>query len=143
MTTILSAIKTYIKTYSGIGANGVVMVDHLSGNPNEYAIIPQPGEKIVTEFISGSSDRQFPFALQMMAYTADDATRMANNGFFEAVSDWFESQTNAGTFPTLNSNQHPTKIEATATPFLYQEGESDISVYQMSCALLYHQDKPS
>jgi hypothetical protein len=77
-----------------------------------------------------------------MALTADDATRITNSGFFEALSDWMESQTEAGTFPTLNSNQHPTKIEATTQPFLFQNGESESAIYQMTCRLSYDQDKP-
>ncbi len=139
---IVDALKSYLKTYSGIGSSGVVMVDFLSGQPTEYAISPQPGPVIVRECIDGRSERQFAFALQMMAYTADDAARIANNGFLEAVATWFESQTKAGTFPTLNSNQHPTKMEATTQPFLFQAGESGASVYQMTCVLLYDQDAP-
>jgi hypothetical protein len=141
-TTIIAALKTYIQTYSGIGASGVLMVDFLSGNPGEFCISPQPGEKIITRYVDNSSLRQFPFAFQMMAYSADEATRMANNGFYEGISDWFESQTLAGTLPTLNTNQHPALIEATSQPFLFQQGESGTAVYQMNCRLEYDQDKP-
>lgn len=139
--TIIAALKTYIKTYSGM-SDGLVLVDALSGNDTEYAIVPLPGNKIIEEYIDGGSLRQFPFALQMMALTPDDATRIENQGFFEGVSDWFESQTKSGTFPTLNSNQHPEEIEATSQPFLYQQGESETAIYQLSCALTYKQDAP-
>jgi hypothetical protein len=141
-TTILAALNTYIKTYPAIGSSGVVMVDYLSGNPNEFAISPQPGNKIVEKFIDGGSTREFPFAFQMMAYTADEATRLANSGFYEALSDWFESQTEAGILPTLNANQTPLTIEAISQPFLFQQGESEIAIYQMTCKLTYEQAKP-
>jgi hypothetical protein len=143
-TTILAALQTYIKTYSGIGSNGIVLVDALNGNPNEFSISPQPGVRIIETDIAGGSTRQFNFALQMIALTADDATRLANSGFFEGVADWFESQTLAGVFTglTLNSNQHPTIIEAVSQPFLYQQGESETAIYQMTCRIEYDQDKP-
>lgn len=142
MTTILEAVKTYIKTYTGIGSDGVLLADYLSGEVGEFAISPQPGAKIVESYIEGGSVRQFTFALQMMAMTADEATRLVNEGFFEGVADWFESQTIAGTLPTLNNNQHPTLIEATSQPFLYQQGESEVAIYQMTCRLQYDQDAP-
>jgi len=142
MTTIINALKTYIKTYSGIGASGVVMVDFLSGVPDEFAISPQPSNKIVEQYIDGRSVRQFSFAFQMMASTADEAKRLTNNGFYEGISDWFESQTIAGTLPTLNSNQHPTLIEALSQPALFQQGESNTGIYSMQCRLEYDQDKP-
>ncbi len=140
-TTIIAALKTYIKTYSGV-SGGLVLVDALTGNTNEYAIVPLPGSKLIEGYVDGGSLRQFPFALQMMAYTADDIARIENNGFFEGVSDWLESQTNNDTLPTLNSNQHPERIESTSQPFLYQQGESETAIYQMSCNLIYKQDKP-
>jgi hypothetical protein len=142
MTTIiiLEALKTFIKTYSGIGANGVVLADYLSGKPNEFAISPQPGNKIVEKYINGGSVRQFSFALQMTVFTADEAVRITNNGFYEGISDWFESQTLAGTLPTLNTNQHPTLIEALSQPALFQQGESETGIYSMQCRLEYDQD---
>ncbi|RPJ29447.1 MAG: hypothetical protein EHM33_00950 [Chloroflexi bacterium] len=144
MTTVVisEAVKTYLKTYSGIGSSAVVLVDYLSGNPSEYAVSQQPGTVVLETYLTGATERQFNFALQMMAYTADDAARIANSGFFEGVAAWLESQSEAGTFPTLNTNQHPTDIRATGQPFLYQQGESETAIYQMNCALLYDQDAP-
>ena len=141
-TTVLAALQTYIKTYSGIGSSTAVMVDYLDDTPNAFAISPQPGNPIVEKYINGASVRQFSFAFQMMVFTVDDAVRLTNNGFYEGISAWFESQTLAGTLPTLNNNQHPTVIEATSQPALFQQGESGTGIYSMQCRLEYDQDAP-
>jgi hypothetical protein len=142
MTTILDAVKTYIKTYGSLDSNAAVLVDYLGQSPTQYAIVPVPGTKILEKYIDGGSRREFPFSFQSMESTANELERIANNGFFEAFADWLESQTNANVLPTLNANQHPTIIEATGWGYLFQQGESDTGIYSIQCRLEYEQDRP-
>jgi hypothetical protein len=139
---IISALQIYLKTYSSIPAAVPVMVDYLSIIPAGYAIIPLAGNKIVESYVDGSSLREFPFAFQSMQSTADDLARLENNGFFEAFSDWLDSQTAAGTLPTLATGRTPVEISAIGWGYLYQQGESDTGVYQVQCKLIYEQVKP-
>jgi len=48
---IISALKTYIKTYTGLKTGAPVWVDYIGPNPTEYAIIPLPGSKIIEQYI--------------------------------------------------------------------------------------------
>jgi len=136
---IISALQTFIKTYSGLESTSV-WIDKVGPDTVEYGIIPIPGQRIVTEDIDGSSVREYPFALQSSVMTADDATRLANSEFFEEFADWLEAQTDAGTFPTLGTGQTATKIEATLGGALYEQGESQTAIYQIQCKLTFEQE---
>jgi hypothetical protein len=136
--TILSSLKTYLKTYSGLETDAPVWVNFLGSNPTQYSIVPIPGEKIVESYINGSSLREYPFLFQSMESTADEAERLENVGFYEAFSDWLETQTKAGVLPTLGTNQTAIEIEA-MIGYLFEQGESDRAVYQIECKLTYEQ----
>ena len=136
---IISALKTYIQTYTGLKTDAPVWVDTIGANPTEYAIIPLAGAKIVEQYINGGSLREYPFAFQSAEYTADELERIENSGFFEAFSDWLEIQTLAGVLPTLGAKQTATEIEATGWGYLFQQGQSKTGIYQVQCRLIYEQ----
>ena len=137
---IISSVRTYLATYTGLKTGAPLWVDYLGNNPSEYAVIPLAGGKVVETDIDGSSQREFPFAFQSMESTADDLERLENSGFFETFSDWLETQSEAGTLPTLGAGQTAELIEATGWGYLYQQGNSDTGVYQIQCRLEYKQD---
>lgn len=139
MTSLIGSIKAYLESYSGLKANAPVWVDLLGVNPGQYAVIPLPGTRIVEKYIDGSSLREFPFAVQSVESTSDELERLEIHGFFEALGDWFESQTEAGTLPTLSANKTPESIEVTSWAFLYEQGVSDKGIYQVQCKLVYKQ----
>jgi hypothetical protein len=138
-TSMISAVRTYLATYSGLATNAPLWVNYLGADPTQYAIIPLAGTKIIEQYLDGGSLREFPFAFQSMESTADELERLESIGFYEAFSAWLESQTAAGTFPTLNAGQTPETIEALTWGFLYQQGESATGIYQVTCKLTYSQ----
>jgi len=137
---IISALKTYIQTYTGLKDDAPVWVDYIGPNPTEYAIIPLPGSKIIEQYITGGSMREYPFAFQSAEYTADELERLETSGFFEAFADWLESQTTAGVLPTLGAKQTALEIEATSWAYLYEQGNSETGIYQVQCRLIYEQE---
>jgi hypothetical protein len=136
---VLSAVRTYIQTYSSLATDAPVWVDYLSSDVVEYAIIPSPGPRILEEYIDGSTLRLFPFALQSMESTADNPTRIGNQEFYEAFSGWLESQTELGVLPVLGSGQTAVEIAADNWGHLFSEGPSDTAIYQIQCRLEYLQ----
>jgi hypothetical protein len=138
---IISALKTYLATYSGLTSGAPLWVDYLSSGVVGYSVMPLPGTKKVETFIDSARHytAEYPFAFQVMASTADDPNRIANLGFFEAFSDWLESQTESGVLPTLGAKQTPEKIEAIIGGYLLEQGSSETAVYQISCKLTYEQ----
>lgn len=136
---LLSSIKTYISGYSQLATGAPLWVDYLGSQPTGYAIIPLPGTKVVETYLDGSSLREYPFAFQSMELTADEAERLDNNGFYEAFADWLETQSNAGTLPTLASGKTAVSIEALGWAFIYESGESQTAIYRIQCKLTYEQ----
>lgn len=137
---IISALKTYIQTYTGLDSGAPVWVDYIGSKPTEYAIIPLAGSKIVEQYINGGSMREYPFAFQSAEFTADELERIENSGFFEAFSDWLESQTLAGVLPAMGAKQTAWAIEATGWAYLFEQGNSDTGIYQIQCRLIYEQE---
>jgi len=138
---IISALKTYIATYAGLTTGAPLWADNLSAGALGYSVNSLPGTKRVETYIDSNQHFQaeYPFAFQVMASTADDPNRISNLGFFEAFSDWLDSQSEAGTLPTLGAKQTAEKIEAVIGGYLMEQGPSDTAVYQISCKLTYTQ----
>lgn len=137
---IIESIKTYIADYNQLVENAPLWVDYIGKEPTQYAISPLPGARIVETYLNDGTLREFPFAFEMVGMTADDATRLENLGFFEAFADWLESQSKAGTLPTLDTGKTAEKIEALGWGYLFDEGESGTGVYQIQCKLTYEQE---
>ena len=136
--TIIEAVKTFIKTYGPL-TNATIMVDYLGEEPIQYAIIPLPGTRVLERYITSGSLREFPFAFQAMASTADELERLETNGFFEAFADWLETQTEAGALPVLAAGKTAERVEAVNAGYIMQQGESSTAVYQVTCRLEYSQ----
>lgn len=136
---IIESIRNYMINYSGLTTNAPVWVNFLGNDPTQYSIVPLAGSRIIEKYLDGGSLREFPFAFQSMESTADNLERLESIGFYEAFSDWLDSQTEAGTLPTLASGKTPTLIEALGCGYLYQEGESSTGIYSIQCRLEYIQ----
>jgi hypothetical protein len=135
---ILSALRTYLATYSALESGAELGVDFMGPDQVGYAIITMPGAKKIP-YITSGSERTFPFAFQATLQTADDTTRIENSGFFETLSDWFDTQTEVGALPSLPSGKTAEKIEALDCGYLYQEGTGGTGIYQIQCCLTYTQ----
>lgn len=140
--TLIESVRTYLLTYNGLEDNAAFLVDVLGKEPTQYSLVPLPGATILETYINGSTLRQFSFALQSMEYTADDPTRIVNYAFYEAFSDWIETQNEARNFPTLSAGKTPESIEVLGQPILFEFGESGTGIYQIQCRLVYKQNAP-
>ncbi len=136
---MISAVRDYLLTYNAM-TGALIHVDALGKIPIEYAVIPVPGARKVEEYLDGKTKREFPFLIQSVFSTADEAERIENSGFYESLADWFESQTEAGSFPNLGSGKTAESIEAVAWAFVYEQGESATGIYQITCKLVYEQE---
>jgi hypothetical protein len=115
-------------------------VDYLGSEPTQYAIIPIAGGRIVERYINGGSVREFSFAFQSMESTADDLERLETSGFYEALADWFEQQTEIDNLPTLDAGKTAIALEALNWAFLFEQGNSETGIYQIQARLTYMQE---
>lgn len=136
--TIIESLKAYLKTCPNLADGALLEVDH-NGPAIQYAIVPVPGARVLETYLDGGSLREFPFAFQTAAITADDAERIENAGFQETFADWLEAQTEAGNLPTLDAGKTAESITATSWGYLFEQGESDTGIYQIQCKLTYRQ----
>ena len=136
---LLSALKTYLKTNTSVAALAAVFVDFMGEEPDQLAIIPIPGNRVIETYINGNSKRAFPFAIQSVESTADELGRIQNSGFYEDLSEWFESQTKAGVLPTLGTGKTAESIETMGWAYLFAQGQSQTGIYQVQCRLVYRQ----
>ena len=139
---ILEGIKTYMVDHAssaGLESGAMIGVDFLGPDKIGYSIITMPGATIA-RYLNGGSERTYPFAFQATLSTADEAARVENGGFLEALSDWFDAQTAADDFPTLPTGKTADRIEALDGGYLYQEGSSGTGIYQITCRLSYSQE---
>jgi len=137
---LISAVRTYVQTYSGLVTGAPVWVDFLGPEPTEYAVIAAPGQRVLVTYIDGSTQRAYPFSLRFNASTAADAARLAAEEFSEAFAAWLESQSELGVLPTLDTGQTAEKIEATLWGFLSEQGQSETGNYSINCQLIYEQE---
>jgi len=134
---IISSIKTYMKTYSGLASGAPVWVDYLGAVPTEYSIAPLAGNRVLEKYLDGSALKEYPFAFRSVESTAAELERLENSGFFETFADWLDSQTETGVFPSLSAGKTVELIEATGWGYLFQEGNSETGIYQIQCRLVY------
>lgn len=143
---IISALRTYIQSYSELNTGSPVWVNYLNAIPVEYAIIPLAGGRKAVEYVTGTTYLGvYNFAFQSVESTTDNLERLETMGFYEAFAEWLDSQTASGSLPDLDPDEeNPTnktaiKIEALGFAYLYEYGQSDTGIYQIQCRLEYHQ----
>lgn len=138
-TSIIEGLRDYLREYTGLAENAPVWVEYLGNTPTEYAILPIAGDRIISEYITGSSLREYPFSFRSMESTIDDLARLETNGFYEAFADWLDEQTEEENLPDMPEGKTAEEIEALGWGYLYEQGQSDTGVYQVQCRLIYKQ----
>lgn len=136
---MIEVVRDYLLTYAPMG-DALIHVDALGATPTEYAVIPMPGARVVEQYLDGGSLREFPFLIQSVFSTADEAARIENSSAYEDLADWLEAQTKAGSLPTLDTGKTAESIEAVTWGFVYEQGESATGIYQITCKLTYQQN---
>lgn len=135
---IITSLTTYFKA-ANLLTGKAIWVDYLGETPTEYSVAPLPGTRITAEYLDGKKDVEFPFAFNAVVSTMSDAERLETVGFFESFADWLQSQTNAGTLPTLDAGKTATGIEALGWGYMMEQGPSGTAIYQVQCKLYYKQ----
>lgn len=121
-------------------SDGRVNVDFSGVNPTEYSVDGTPVKRIVTQYVDGSSIRQYAFVFgSVESYGQDARNNIANSGFYDDFCDWLEQQTAAGNLPDLGEGKQALSIEAQSTGYLFESG-ADTAYYQVQCRLVYFQE---
>lgn len=141
MTTIIGALRDYILSFDRIDDDKPVWVQYLDAFPVSYSVMPMAGQRVIKEYLSGSSLREYSFAFRTAMSTADDLERLENLGFYEEFADWVEMKSRTGELPDLGPGKEAVEMETTGWGYLFEEGVSDTGIYQIQCRLEYYQAK--
>lgn len=137
-TTIIQALQDYIADCSLLSEMGLTpLVNWLEQTPDSYGIFPLPGDKQIYSYPAKGGMYEFPFALQVNSSNADDLARLQTQGFFEKFGKWLDAQNEAENYPTLSSGETVYEIEALGQGYLLDQGDSDVSTYEVPCRLTY------
>ena len=137
-TTIIQALQDYIADCSLLSEMGLTpLVNWLEQTPDSYGIFPLPGDKQIYSYPAKGGMYEFPFALQVNASNADDLARLQTQGFFEKFGKWLDAQNEAENYPTLSSGETVYEIESLGQGYLLDQGDSDVSTYEVPCRLTY------
>ena len=144
MTALIESVKTFIATYSGLESGAALLVNQLNGAPTQYSIEQLPGARIAETYITGKTLREYPFALSSIESNVDEAERIGNSGFYESFAEWLDTQSRAGTLPTLSATadgktRTAVLIEALGWGIVITDGESGNAQYQIQCRLMFEQ----
>jgi hypothetical protein len=137
---MIESVRDFLLTYAGM-ADAQIHVDALGSTPIEYAVIPLPGERKIATYLDGKTQREYPFLIQSVFSTSDEAERIENSGFYETLADWLEEQTESENLPNLGTGKTAESITAVSWGFVYEQGESGTGIYQITCKLVYEQEK--
>lgn len=136
--TVIQGVKDYFEGYVGI-TGSVINTNFLGSQPTQFAIVPLAGERVVEVWLNDTQIIEYPFALQSVEYNVNEFERTNSEGFYEALAEWLDDQSEAGTLPTLDVGKTAEKIEALGWGYLLEDGESTTGVYQIQCKLTYKQ----
>jgi len=136
--TIIQALQDYIATCPLLSENGLTpLVNWLDQTPGSYGMFPLPGDKQVVNYPARGGLYEFPFALQVNASNADDLARLQTQGFFEKFGKWLDLQNSSEVYPTLSTGEVAFEIEALGQGYLLDQGDSNVSTYEVPCKLTY------
>ena len=136
--TIIESLRDYIATCQLFAQQGYLLnVNWVDPTAKSYGIFPLPGDKVVEPYLNGGGMCEYPFAIQVNESNSDDIARLETQGFFEKLGDWLDEQDDLENYPTLSSNLRPFEIETLGQGYLVDQGESNVSTYEVPCKLTY------
>ena len=135
----IEAIRTYLRTCPLL-EDEKINVDFLGEKAGSYTVDIVPSKETVTKYVDGSSRRQLEFVIASRADWGEEFRQNVENiDFFEQLSAWLETQSNAGSLPVLDAGKTAQKVEALTGGYAL-EAETNTARYQIQCRLIYYQE---
>lgn len=130
----IKAVQDYLLSYQALEDDRPVWVEMLGEEPLSYTVFLVPGKQ-VTEDIMGNKTVSYPFGFGAVEVIADNSA-LVTAEFYEEFADWLDTQTEAGTLPSLDSGKTALSIEALDTATIIERAEKT-GVFQILCRLIY------
>ena len=116
---IIESLKNYFeKNAPNVNVTGV---DFLGDDIGSMVIEAVPCDPIITEYLDGSSERQFLFVIGGREFYSEDVWQnIENSQVYETLQGWLDRQSRSGVLPELDGGRN--------------------ARYQIQCRLIFYQD---
>lgn len=140
--TIIESVKAFIAKCPYLDELKTLNIDFLGANDGGYSIEEVPTDVIRTQYVDGSSERQFVFIFAArFPWNQERENNLENSGFFEHFQQWLEKCTENDTLPDMPEGCTPFSIEATSSGYLFGiENSQRYAKYQCQCTLIYDKE---
>jgi hypothetical protein len=82
---MITQIRDFIKSLAIVDSFTRINVDYLGDTPTEYVIEPVPTERIIKQYVDGSTLNQYVFQFgSRKSYSSDVIENMQNSEFYES-----------------------------------------------------------
>lgn len=99
----------------------------------EIGVLPTAGAVIIKQYISGSFEAQFPFAVCYKCNPTTNQAIIEKRTVLESLCKWMRSME----YPALSDGRKILQIEQTTNVVKTGEDESGASIFQCGCRLKY------
>lgn len=135
---LTKAIRDYLLTCPYL-SEGVINVDYLSNNIDEYSIDKLSSEPVIKTYVDGSTLRQYQFALtSIKSYSSDYLNNIKNNDFYDLFEKWISQQNEVCNFPK-NLEESIYAIEVIKDNYMILN-DTDKAKYQIQLRILYRRN---
>lgn len=118
---IVDKVLEFIRGCPLFTVDDIINTDYLAEEVENYSIETAPGEKILTEYIDGSSERQLVFYLTGREVAgAFDGSNVENTIFYENFSNWVEDCNKRKELPILEEGLQALNIETLSPAYVIQ-----------------------
>ena len=137
---LTQAIRDWLEAYEGL-SGGIMHVDWLPADAQTFSVDSVPTEPILNQYLDGSSRRQLLFVVASREFFASDVDNQTDNmAWFEAFSDWVETQNLRRSFPDLGACRKCRSIEIISTAYPFSVGDDGLARYQVQMKMTYSQE---
>lgn len=138
--TIIESLKTYFE--QNAPDINVLGVDFLGDRIGGMVIEAVPCDPIMTEYLDGSTERQFLFVIGGREFYSEDVWQNIENArVYEQLQNWLEVQTRHGILPELGNNKRAISLSVTSSAYILEADEPGSNArYQIQCQLTYFQN---
>lgn len=141
--TIIDNLYDYLKTCPAF-AEVRLDIDCLQSKPEHYSLDSIAGDRIVKQYLDGSTVRRQLFAISSRAnYGPDLAQQRENLEVFEALENWLAGQDALGVLPRLGTKRSARSLSVLSTPYPIEADEGSDggqARYQIQMELIYLQE---
>ncbi len=136
--TVSSALKQWLYNFPSIAIDERIDTELLQANPVAYAMAKEPTTEIES-FVDGSQLRTEYYMFNVRQSVQEEAKRISNDEFMEALETWIDEQNFEGNLPNLGNKKYAEEVSVSSSFYLFENDEYN-GVYTITIAIKYRKE---